>query len=89
MIAFHGDMSLNIKFKIQYPLCWFHYEIYGVFKEAISLILPAMRLRPLHFHTVTWIKVPTRGTGYSSDVEATIMQMRFLICILNATGISE
>jgi len=38
MIAFHGDMSLNIKFQIQYPLCRFHYKIYGVFKEAISLM---------------------------------------------------
>jgi hypothetical protein len=38
MIAFHGEMSLNIKFHIQYPLCQFHYKIYGVFKEEISLM---------------------------------------------------
>jgi len=89
MIAFHGDMSLNVKFKIQYPLCRFHYKIYGVFKEAISLMWSAMSLRPLHFHTITWIMVPTNGTGYSSDIEATFMQMRLLICILNAIGLSE
>jgi hypothetical protein len=33
MIAFHGDMSLNIKFKIQYPLCRFHYKIYGGYSK--------------------------------------------------------